>query len=269
LLDPTESNPLTRQARQISSTGIYHIMFRGVSHCHIFEDTDDYLKLCDILSSVKSEMGFKIPAYCLMDNHVHLMLIEDQPARLPLFMKKVLVRYVAWFNRRHQRSGVLMENRYRSECVTDEPYTLAVIRYIHLNPCVAGIVAMPGAYRWSSYSDYLSDSGGLADMTWALSMFSQDEEQARSGFIAFHENEPVEKIEIATSTKLTEEQLRKEMLVTLSAESSLPEIYSLFDIASLKRPQRNAMLTVLRQRGFSIRQIERATGISRGIIAKC
>jgi REP element-mobilizing transposase RayT len=241
-----------------------------VSRCHIFEDDSDYLKLWEILGLIKSEMGFRIPAYCFMDNHVHLMLTEKEPGLLPLFMKKVLVRYVGWFNREHQRKGVLMENRYRSECVADEAYALALVRYIHLNPCVAGIVATPEAYRWSSYRDYLSKTPGLADTAAVLGMFSADERQARDGFIEFHESEPATYIEIIEDARPTEEQLRERMLAVLRAvraEATLPEMSSLFEIAAWERPQRNAALAALRARGFSIRQIERATGISRGIIA--
>ena len=84
---------MARQARRISNTGLYHIIFRGVNHCNLFEEYKDYEKLLGILANVKSDLGYKIHAYCLMSNHVHLFVQEQSPADIVLIMKKVLGTY--------------------------------------------------------------------------------------------------------------------------------------------------------------------------------
>ena len=88
-----------REARLSSGTGIYHVMFRGINHEHIFESPADYQKMKKIIQEVKAEMPFKVYAYCLMVNHVHLLLREEHAADLSRIMKKILVRYVMYFNK--------------------------------------------------------------------------------------------------------------------------------------------------------------------------
>ncbi len=94
-------------------------------------------------------------AWCLMSNHVHLLLKAE---KIPeLFMKKLGCSYVPYFNRKYERVGHLFQDRYRSETISDEKYMLAVIRYIHMNPEKAHICKMKD-YPWSSYNEYLAES---------------------------------------------------------------------------------------------------------------
>ncbi|MDR2492493.1 MAG: transposase [Coriobacteriales bacterium] len=265
----TKEPDIPRKPRQISPTGIYHVMFRGVSRCHIFEDTEDYLRMLHILGVVKTELDVKLLAYCLMDNHAHLMLLEDEPGRLPLFMQKVLVSYVGRFNRRHDRCGTLVESRYKSECVASERYALALIRYIHLNPLVAGVANTVADYAWSSFKDYMGTSSPLADTSTALAILSPDEVQARDLFADLHSVGQLVEMHAREHKRPTEEQLRLSMTEALHGWRGGDEAPALSDIVSLDKRTRNEALGVLRAHGFSIRQLERATGVSRGIVANC
>ena len=146
---------MARQARRISKTGLYHIIFRGVNQCSLFEESEDFEKLLELLAIVKSDLGYKVHAYCLMNNHVHLFIHEQSPADITLIMKRVLCTYAYWFNKKYKRSGALIANRYKSTCVENDEYLLTLTRYIHQNPLNAGLVKDLEKYRWNSYRDYI------------------------------------------------------------------------------------------------------------------
>jgi len=131
-------------------------MLRGINQQIIFYDDEDRKKFIAILERYKEEENFELCAWCLMSNHVHLVIRANSPETL---MKKVGVSYVYYFNTKHGRSGHLFQDRYRSEAVEKESYMLTVIRYVHMNPVRAGIVERPGDYGWSSFRDYLFECG--------------------------------------------------------------------------------------------------------------
>ena len=89
---------MSRLARQFSCTGLYHIVFRGINHQRIFEEEKDYEKLKDILMTLKTEMSFKIYAYCFMSNHVHILLKENKLADISIIMKRLLTKYARWYS---------------------------------------------------------------------------------------------------------------------------------------------------------------------------
>jgi len=93
----------------------------------------------------------EIHAYALMPNHFHFMVTSPTATALPAAMQTLGRRYVPYFNRRHERTGGLFEGRYRSLLIEDERYWVTCMRYVELNPVRAGLVAVPEAYRWTSY----------------------------------------------------------------------------------------------------------------------
>ena len=143
---------MPRKARKLSSCGVYHIMIRGINRMTIFNDDADNLNFLHILDFCADE-NFIIMAYCLMGNHLHL-LAKDCNDSLQHMMKAIGVRYVAYYNRRYQRTGPLFQGRYKSQPVTTKGYFLRVLRYIHRNPVAAGMVQDMQDYPWSSYIDY-------------------------------------------------------------------------------------------------------------------
>ena len=136
-----------------SATGIYHIMVRGIDKRNIFIDDQDRAKFLEKVFKAKKTAGFELYGYCLMDNHVHLLMKEKED--IGTSMKRITVGYVQWHNIKHERTGHLFQNRYRSEPVQSESYLLNVLRYIHQNPVKANIINSPGAYEWSSYNQYI------------------------------------------------------------------------------------------------------------------
>ena len=116
---------MPRKPRQKSALNIYHVILRGINKQIIFEDKADYLQFVNILMFYKEECNFKLFAYCLMDNHIHL-LVEESDVSLDEIMKRIEVKFVRWYNKKYERIGYLFQDRYKSEPVNDEKYFLTV-----------------------------------------------------------------------------------------------------------------------------------------------
>jgi len=142
---------MPRRAR-LKLAGIpWHIIQRGNNRTACFYTEDDYWCYLDILESQAEKYGCAVHAYCLMTNHVHLLLTPPKLDSAALMMKHLGQRYAQYVNRTYKRSGTLWEGRYRSSLVQSENYVLACYRYIELNPVRAQMVEHPSKYRWSSY----------------------------------------------------------------------------------------------------------------------
>lgn len=104
---------MPRKPREKSRFGIYHVILRGVNKQIIFEENEDYLQFIRILKKYKEVCEFKLYAYCLMDNHVHL-LIEQTTTELETIMKRIEVKFVKWYNRKYKRIGYLFQHLNRT-----------------------------------------------------------------------------------------------------------------------------------------------------------
>jgi len=176
-------------------------------------------------------------------------------------MRKVLGPYANWFNRKYERSGSLIANRYKSAPVETEAYLLALVRYIHQNPLVAGISNHIDKYRYSSYRAYTKGGSSLVCTSTVFNLLSIDTSEAIEDFIEFHKTAEQEDFNLPDGVRKTEQQIRDAIV------SALGEITPT-EVCSLPLRERNAHLSFLRKKGFSIRQIERATGVSRKIIER-
>ena len=114
-------------------------MLRGINQQVIFEDNEDYVKFIEVLCKYKAVSGYKVFAYCLMTNHIHILLKEENEP-IELIIKRVGGSYAYWYNWKYYRKGHLFQDRYRSEPVENDSYFLTVLRYIHQNPVKANIV---------------------------------------------------------------------------------------------------------------------------------
>ena len=127
---------MPREARKKSESNIYHVMLRGINRQIIFEDDGDRHYFMTVLKHCKDIAGFRLYAFCLMSNHVHL-LIEPAGEPLSQIFKRVGSKYVYWYNQKYQRVGHLFQDRYRSENVETNHYFMTVLRYILQNPMKA------------------------------------------------------------------------------------------------------------------------------------
>lgn len=253
---------MSRPARILSQSGLYHILFRGINRQNLFEEEKDYEKMLEIIKEVKEEKGFRIHGYCLMTNHVHLFICEKETGDIKKIMHKILTKYVGWYNYKYSRSGTLIGNRYKSEPIEDESYYLNLLRYIHQNPIKSGISQNMEDYKWSSYSEYIKKSAKeIVDTEVFLLMFSEEEKRAIELFKEFHEENETLDFYISETKKLTDEQLKRKI------KKFLGDI-EIKEIGNMSRNDRNMILMKLRENGFTIGQLERITGISRGIISR-
>ncbi|MDQ2086267.1 transposase [Herbivorax sp. ANBcel31] len=158
----------------------YHIIMRGNERKKIFLSDDDKERFIYTLKRMKDKYNYIVEAYCLMDNHVHL-LINDNGNDISKIMKSINVSYVNYFNRKNKRTGHLFQDRFRSELIDNDNYLLAVSAYIHKNPVKAGIVKMPEKYKWSSYNYYIGndkEKDNFVENERVLSLFSNQKKTA-------------------------------------------------------------------------------------------
>ncbi|QDR82308.1 transposase [Sporomusa termitida] len=252
---------MPRQARQNSQTGIYHIILRGINKQVIFNDNEDRKKFLGCLQVYRDSCQCLIYGYCLMDNHIHLLLKEGQDP-IAGFIKKVGVSYVAWYNRKYQRCGHLFQDRFKSEVIEDEPYLLTALRYIHQNPVQAGIVARCEEYAWSSYAEY-TGSSAVTETAFILGIFDQDYEKAVQYLQTYMDEQAAAAcIEMNDFAKPTDAQAR--ILIQECIGSA-----SLAALPSMDKQKRNSLLYKIKQlNGVSTWQIARITGLSQSIVAR-
>ncbi|MCR4400442.1 MAG: transposase [Syntrophomonadaceae bacterium] len=145
---------MPRWPRRKSESGLYHVISRGLNRENIFFDDDDRRCFLRTLQRVKPA-DCRVHGYCLMDNHVHLLLAEGSEG-LPRLMQRLASSYAWYVNSKYERVGHVFQGRYRSECIEDDDYLLTALAYIHLNPVRAGLVTNPEDYPWSSLHIYLA-----------------------------------------------------------------------------------------------------------------
>jgi REP element-mobilizing transposase RayT len=165
---------------------LYHVTSRGNAKQLIFQDDVDRRKFLKILSDVTGSFRWLCHAFCLMENHYHLM-IETLEGNLSTGMRQLNGVYTQFFNKRHDRVGHLLQGRYKAILVEKESYLLALCRYIILNPVRAGMVDNPEDWIWSSYRTMVGLDARPSFLTtqWILSHFGEEERVAYDEFKQF------------------------------------------------------------------------------------
>ncbi len=265
---------MPRGHRSESQSGYFHIIMRGVNKQDIFLDKKDYDTFLSFLREYLVSYHIDIVAYCLMTNHVH-MIIHTTNESYSNFMRMLNARYAKYFNFVHDRTGHLFQNRYSMHIIGSLKYLLICIRYVHNNPPKAGI-SPASEYPWSSYPKYLSAS-------WCLSKTGNTEQSDdstndvlcdykliqelfsdREQFIEFHKhcNLPSElALENFESQKAAPDSEVKDVICLL-LKSKDPS-----SIQSLKLADRNNILQKLKAIGIKNSQICRITGLTRSVVS--
>lgn len=245
---------MARQARIKSVTGVYHVMLKGMDSRNIFMDEEDKLLFMEKLIRARELGEYKLYAYCLMDNHVHLLLKEGE--ELGESIKRITVGYVRYHNQKYGRTGHLFNNRYKSEPVEDECYLLSVMRYIHNNPIKAGMTASQVEYKWCSYQNYLDAYKNIYG--WIDTEMIQGYFKSSVDFEKFScEENQDDCLEIRTFVKCTDEDIR----AFIKADTHY------FKIMDLTKTERDECINqIYRETGGSIRQLSRVLGIGKRII---
>ena len=247
---------MPRQARLKSSSGIYHVMLRGINGQQIFEEDKDCEKFLQVLKDCKAISGYKLYAYCLMGNHIHLLLQEVKEP-LELLMKRIATRFVYWYNIKYRRTGHLFQDRFKSEPVENDAYFLTALRYIHQNPLKAGLSKDVQSYVYSSYNEYFNNSD-LIDREFTFEIISMEEFEKFNNEIM---SETCLDIEDKPRIKVTDEQAKR-MIEKISKCKTVAEFQQ------LGNGIRDKYLKKMRESGLSIRQISRLTGVSFNVVRK-
>ena len=246
---------MPRQARTKSASNIYHVILRGVNRQVIFDCDADKKHFMTLLKECKEVSGFRLHAFCLMTNHVHL-LIEPLEESLDLIFKRIGSRYVVWYNRKYQRAGHLFQDRFRSENVETDQYYMTVLRYIIQNPMKAGMESRPGSYRWSSYFAYEKGGGTVTDTQFAEKLFGGHD--ALIGFICQTNDDDVMDEE-QYDWRLRDDQAKEIMKRITQCETAS-------DFQLLDKPSRKAYIREMYLNKMSMGQIARLTGMPKSTV---
>lgn len=227
----------------------------------LFHDDKDRFKYMDILRDAKEKHNIALYAYCLMTNHVHL-LMEEWDSAVSDVMKSIGVSYSMYFNKKNDRIGSVYQDRFRSEAVESENQFLVCARYIHNNPVKAGMVDRPENYSWSSYPVYLglaSDNvlncdflmGYYPDLS-ALKDFTSAVNEDR--FMDYDQEDAPDRNEEAALNSLQKE-LRENWGLKLS------------DIKNLKKSKRKLVITQVKANtNLSYRKLAEVMEVSKDVI---
>lgn len=247
-------------ADAIGRAEFYHITTRGNGRQILFERDDDRHAILRMLERQLNRTRVTVLAWCLMDNHIHLLL-RDPHDELVSFMQGLLTSYARYFNGRTGHVGHVFQNRFGRSPISDMKYLLTAVRYIHLNPETAGI-AVRDKYRWSSFGEYAGTRRlGITDTSVVI-----QELGSQAGFLEWSLNSQLDDEPWPALDRIR--WRRGEELRAAAAALREMGVNSPQQVKRLKGTGRKRALMALSRCGLSIRQIERVTGIGKSSIAR-
>ncbi len=154
---------MARKPRSFARNVPLHLVQRGHNRHSIFDKKADFLYYLTNLAELKSELDVSVYGYCLMTNHVHLIVNpQSDPAAVSRLVKVIAARQTRYRNRLSGRSGTMWEGRYKASIIETDRYLLTCLRYVDLNPVRASMVQKPGDYEWSSFKHH----AGASQVNW-------------------------------------------------------------------------------------------------------
>ena len=242
-------------------TGFYHVCARGTGKQLIFEGDDDRWEFLELMRDCCREAGVTVVAWCLMGNHVHLVL-ADYEDRMSAAMHRLLLTYARRFNKRTGRTGHLFQKRFDRRSLDTDRHLMAAIRYVHADPQEAGS-ALVERYPWSSFAEYLrafddDTTMSFSDPSAVLDLFGSAE-----GFIAYSletldGSDPV--IHDMDETEWERHAFADKMAKRLGV--------SLNELKTVAPSQRDGIIFALHEVGYTVREIERYTGIGKSTASR-
>lgn len=243
---------MPRPVRKMSESGIYHVTQRGNAHGIIFEADDDRRAFLRILKKSRDELGFKVFAWCLMDNHFHLLLNVCN-CDLSTIMRGVEASYVRYFNDRSERVGHLFQGPFYSGPVETDAQLIATVHYIHENPAAAGICSSR-EYRWSSIQEYLGKRY-LSDTAFVIGVFGGIESMLA------YQGSAHDVVYLSRGRRLRDAEAMERACAVLGVDE-------LAQIGSCSRERRNQAILRLSNAGISARQIGRIVGLGNATVSR-
>jgi len=258
---------MARKERKHSDTGIYHVMLRGINRQDIFDEEEDYWAFIRALSSIQYRLEddlvtrictCHIYAYCLMPNHVHLLLCEKD-WKVGEVIKSLASSYVLYYNKKYGRTGHLFQDRFKSEPCNDSSYFITLFRYIHQNPVKAKISETAKEYKFSSWgNDYLGQS--LLNVCHIESAINRYGMEMLTEWVNSPLNDDVECLDMDERVIVSDERIRQ-MILEKSGTMSIAEFQSL-----KKDEKYDVICYVLKKTGVGARQMSRVSGLTFSVI---
>lgn len=247
---------MPRRPRIISPSGIYHITLRSINQRIIFEEDADFQKFLFILSDCKESFDIDIYAYCLMNNHIHLLLQSNHDT-LSSFFQSFGARFVRWYNNKYSRVGHMFQDRFFSVPIESDEQFLQTLVYIHNNPVEAGICRYPSEYRWSSFNAFYGEKNPLVTLPFSIEKAGSKEDLHHY----FASENSLENDALFSNDHLEPHHFLTDenALEIFKAKTGLS---STSEVNKLTRIQRNKYIIVLRNNGLTQKQIARLMDIS-------
>lgn len=245
-------------------------MIRGINRQNIFYDYEDYHRFVQVLFQMvypTDELtGKHLPAhcifyaYCIMSNHVHL-LVRESSESLASVIKRIGVTYAQYFNKKYTRYGHLFQDRFRSEPVNDSAYFFTLLQYIHQNPVAAGLSTDVASYRWSSWSEYEMAGAGVPKICNTNHVLKRMPIDDLRGLVntLLPETESILDYDFGNISKTDEE-----VIGYISGRFGVDPI----NVQHLNRNLQNEILSHSKEFGATIRQLVRLTGIGYSIVQR-
>jgi REP-associated tyrosine transposase len=207
---------------------VYHITSRGNERKPVFKGDQDRINFLNTLQHVNKRCNWICHAYCLMDNHYHL-LVETPEGNLSVGMRQLNGVYTQLFNKLHGRAGHLFQGRYKSIVIQKDSHLLEVCRYVVLNPVRAKMVEKPEAWKWSSYRATAGRESSHPCLTvdWMLGQFSGKRgkvEQEYRQFVQGGINKETIWTDVRGQALLGEDEFADSLLAHLRKHKDAPEI---------------------------------------------
>lgn len=245
---------MPRGPREFSEYGYYHVMLRGAGRQILFEEDRDKDEFLRYLTDSMGDHEVELIAWCLMDNHAHLLLLDPEN-RLAAFMHSVLTRYALYYNAKSGHVGPVFQGRFKSKPIETNEYLLQAVRYIHDNPLDLGVSRE--SYRWSSYLEYVNEPR-IVSVEPVLALIG-----GKSSFASFSVCGREDVYTPFERGRLPENEVTRVFRRELAERGMTPS-----EVKTLRPDRRNQMLAHLYDLGLSVRQLERLTGVGRYAIAR-
>jgi len=192
---------MARKPRIHYQGALYHVIVRGNNRAYIFKSRENKEEYKKIASKYKKRYRFKLYAYCIMDNHAHLLIeVDDIP--LSKIMQGIQQVFTQHYNRKNKTTGHVFEQRYKSFLCGKDVYLLSLIRYIHQNPVRSKLIDDIN-YQWSSHQEYLGNPG-LTDINFPLSLFAHHKNKAIKRYLAFMDEMETQEVKLMIKEEETE-----------------------------------------------------------------
>ena len=250
---------MPRLARNALETSFFHIIIQGINREYIFENKEYIEKYLYLLKLNNETEKFKILAYCIMNNHAHILVYTEKVSEMSRIMQKINTSYARFYNSEKNRVGYVFRDRYFTQPIFDEMQLFNCISYIHYNPVIANMVIEASQYKYSTYNDYIKRQGIVDDevlkLTYGL------EKDYLETFYIMHKN--IDRIEDIKEIE-AEYMDYKEIILEQKNKTGM----KLSEIINNNILCRELMLDLKHRAGLSLREIGKIVDIGKDTINK-